>query len=148
VKPLFTIGIRAFAECRTLYRVFFLEHSAKQPLPRAALGKVLLSVMNWFTECRTLGTKKLSAKTCEWQTLVKGGARQRAVSDRSKADGRQPLSRAEGQHSAKMFLCRVPDIWHSAKTSLPSVFFGHSAKLICIFLILSTKLFVVCYYTM
>jgi hypothetical protein len=43
--------------------VFFLGHSVKQPLSRAALGKVLLSVTSWFTECRTLGTEKLSAKT-------------------------------------------------------------------------------------
>jgi hypothetical protein len=32
-------------------------------LPRVALGKVLLSVTSWFTECRTLGIEKLSAKT-------------------------------------------------------------------------------------
>jgi hypothetical protein len=43
--------------------VLFLGQSAKQPLPRAALGKVLLSVTSWFTECKTLGTEKLSAKT-------------------------------------------------------------------------------------
>jgi hypothetical protein len=39
-----TTGIRDFAECRTLCRV--------------------PSVMSWFTECRTLGTGELSAKTC------------------------------------------------------------------------------------
>jgi hypothetical protein len=38
-----TTGIRVFAKCRTLYRVFFVEHSAKAALPRAALGKVPLS---------------------------------------------------------------------------------------------------------
>jgi hypothetical protein len=42
----------------------FVGHSAKEVLPRAALGEVLLSVTSWFTECRTLGTGKLSAKTC------------------------------------------------------------------------------------
>jgi hypothetical protein len=75
-----TIGIRVFAECRTLCRVHIVGHSTKDALPRAALGKVLLSVTSWFTECRTLG---------------KGGARQRAVNGRPKADGRQPLPRAE-----------------------------------------------------
>jgi hypothetical protein len=39
-----TTGIRAFAKCRTLCRVPFLGHSAKMALPRAALGKVQLSV--------------------------------------------------------------------------------------------------------
>jgi hypothetical protein len=43
--------------------VLFLGHSAKQALPRATLGKVLLSVTSWFIECMTLGTEKLSAKT-------------------------------------------------------------------------------------
>jgi hypothetical protein len=33
-------------------------------LPRAALGKVRLSVTSWFTECRTLGTGPHSTKTC------------------------------------------------------------------------------------
>ena len=60
----FTTGIRAFAECRTLCRVPFLGHSAKTALPRAALGKVRLSVTSLFTERRTLGTGPHSAKTC------------------------------------------------------------------------------------
>jgi hypothetical protein len=59
-----TTGIQDFAECRTLCRVPFVGYSAKEALPRAALGEVLLSVTSWFTECRTLGTGKLSAKTC------------------------------------------------------------------------------------
>jgi hypothetical protein len=79
---------------------------------------------------KTLGKDKFA----EWQTLGKGGTRQRAVSGRSKADGRQPLPRAEGRHWAKWFLCRVPNTWHSAKNSLPGVFCGHSAKHIFIFL--------------
>jgi hypothetical protein len=58
-----TTGIRAFAECQTLYRVLFLGHSAKKPLPRAAFDKVLLSVTSSFTKCRTLGTETHSAKT-------------------------------------------------------------------------------------
>jgi hypothetical protein len=42
----------------------FVRHSAKQALPRAAIGKVRLSVTSLFTECRTLGTGHHSAKTC------------------------------------------------------------------------------------
>jgi hypothetical protein len=72
--------------------------------------------------------------TRQRETLGKGGARQKAVSGRPKADDRQSLPRAEG--------------WHSAKDSLPSVFSRHSTKYIFIFLILSPKLFVVCSYTM
>jgi hypothetical protein len=80
--------------------------------------------------------------------VCKGGARQRAVSGRPKADGRQSLPRAKGWHSAKSLLCRVPTSGHSAKDPLPSVFSRHSTKYISIFLILSPKLFVVCSYTM
>jgi hypothetical protein len=58
-----TTGIWAFAECQALCRVLFLGHSAKKPLPRAALSKVLLSVTSSFTECRTLGTETHSVKT-------------------------------------------------------------------------------------
>jgi hypothetical protein len=60
----FTTGIQDFAECRTLCRVYFVGHSSKATLPRAALGEFLLSVTSWFTECRTLGTGELSVKTC------------------------------------------------------------------------------------
>jgi hypothetical protein len=42
--------------------VLFVGHSAKKPLPSAALGKVVRSVKSLFTECRTLGTAKHSAK--------------------------------------------------------------------------------------
>jgi hypothetical protein len=45
-----------------LCRVLFVGHSAKKPLSSAALGKVLLSVNNVFTESRTLGTDVHSAK--------------------------------------------------------------------------------------
>jgi hypothetical protein len=69
----------------------------------------------------------------ECETLDKGGARQRAVSGRPKADDRQSLPRAGGWHSTKSLLCRVPNIGHSAKYSLPSVFSSHSAKYIFIF---------------
>jgi hypothetical protein len=58
-----TTGIRAFAECRRLCRVLFIGHSSKMTLSSAALGKVLCSVKSLFTECRTLGIEKQSAKT-------------------------------------------------------------------------------------
>jgi hypothetical protein len=47
-----------------LCRVPFVGHSAKAALSRAALGEFLLSITSWFTECRTLDTEELSAKTC------------------------------------------------------------------------------------
>jgi hypothetical protein len=117
-----TTGIRGFAECRTLCRVPFVGHSAKRDLSRAARGKVRLSVTSLFyrvqdTRHRTALAKDMFA---ECQTLGKESARQRAVSGRSKADGRHSLPRAEGWHSAKRILCRVPNIWHSAKQALPS----------------------------
>jgi hypothetical protein len=43
--------------------MLFIEHSTKKTLPSAALGKVLCSVKSLFTECRTLGIEKHSAKT-------------------------------------------------------------------------------------
>jgi hypothetical protein len=57
-----TTRICGFAECSALCQVLFLGHSAKNALSSAALGKVLLSVNNTFTESRTLGTEILSAK--------------------------------------------------------------------------------------
>jgi hypothetical protein len=59
----YTTGIRLFAECLALCRVFFfVGHSTKKSLPSAALGKVLLSATTTFTESRTLGIGKHSAK--------------------------------------------------------------------------------------
>jgi hypothetical protein len=52
-----------YREYRRLCRVLFIGHSAKTRLPSAALGKVLHLVKIFFTECRTLGTTKHSAKT-------------------------------------------------------------------------------------
>jgi hypothetical protein len=46
-----TTGIRGFAECRSLCRVPFVGHSAKNGLPSAALGKVRRSAKSPFTEC-------------------------------------------------------------------------------------------------
>jgi hypothetical protein len=128
----------------------FVRHSAKKALPSAALGKVRLSAKSPFY--RVLNTRHRAAlgkdKFAECQTLGKGGSRQRAVSGRPRADGRQSLPRANGWHSAKSLLYQVPHSRHSAKHSLPSVISRHSAKYIFIFLILSPKLFVVCSYTM
>jgi hypothetical protein len=59
-KAAATTGIWVFVECLTFCRVLFIGHSAKKS---AALGKVLRSVKSLFTECRTLGIAKHSAKT-------------------------------------------------------------------------------------
>jgi hypothetical protein len=94
-----------------------------------ALGNKLVYRVQDTRHMRTLGKEMFA----ECQTLGNGGAQQRTVSGRPNADGRQPLPRAEGWHSAKRLLCRVPNIWHSEKDSLPSVFPGHSTKHIFIF---------------
>jgi hypothetical protein len=109
------------------------EHSAQTSLPSVTHSANGVLGKDKFAECHTLG---------------KRGSRQRAVSGRPRADGRQSLPRANGWHSAKMHLCRVPRNRHSAKPTLPSVIARHSAKCIFIFFILSPKLFVVCSYTM
>jgi hypothetical protein len=128
--PLPNAGV--FAECFLLgtrqSRLCREPHSAKYD---ARQSTVLVYRVQDTRHRTTLG-KDLFA---ECQTLGKEGARQRAVSGRHKADGRQPLPRAEGWNSAKRLLCRVPRSWHSA---------NH----IFVFYILATKLFVVCYYTM
>jgi hypothetical protein len=95
----------------SLCRVLFLGHSANKSLSRATLGKVLLSVTSSFTEYRTLDTETHSAKTY----LPSGEHSTKGRHRPSQADGRQPLPTTEGQHSAKRILCRVPNIWHSAK---------------------------------
>jgi hypothetical protein len=124
--------------------VHFIGHSANKALPSAAFGKVLLSVKSSFTECGTLGTEKHSAKT--GLPSGKHSAKGRQLS--SKTDGRQPLPRAEGRHSAKRILCRVPNIWHSAKKVFTECLLWTLGKHIFIFLIFATNLFVVCSYTM
>lgn len=57
-----TIGIRGFAECSSLCRMFFVGHSTKNALASAALGKVSLSATNAFAETRTLDKELYSAK--------------------------------------------------------------------------------------
>jgi hypothetical protein len=65
-----------------LSRVHSFGHSAKMALPSAALGKVLLSVLTAFTESRTLGKERHSAKTIlpSAKHSANDGARQRTVS--------------------------------------------------------------------
>jgi hypothetical protein len=127
IEVCITTGIRAFAECLTLCRVHFIGHSANQALPSAALGKVLLSVKSSFTECGTLGTERHSSKT----DLPSGNTRQRLRSAKglqrpSKADGRQPLPRAGTRQKGFFAECHISGTRQIR--SLPSVFFGHSAK--------------------
>jgi hypothetical protein len=129
------------AFCRALGKEGFTESRTRQS---PALGNELIYRVQDTRHRTTLGKDMFA----ECQTLGKEGSRQRAISGRPKADGRQPLPRAEAWHSAKRLLCRVPNTGHSAKNSLPSVFYRHSANHIFVFYILATKLFVVCSYTM
>jgi hypothetical protein len=112
---------------RALGKDDFAERRTRQS---STLGKDLIYRVQDTRHSQALG------KDCfaESQTLGKDGSRQRAVS------GRLQLMTVS--------LCRVPNIWHSAKDALPSVFSTHSAKYIFIFFILSPKLFVLCSYTM
>jgi hypothetical protein len=58
-----------------------IAYSANKSLPSFAFGKVLLSVTTAFTESRTLGTGRHSAKTSLPSAKhSKVGVRQRAVS--------------------------------------------------------------------
>jgi hypothetical protein len=129
--------------CRVLY-------SLSSAFCRAQLCRVPHSVKLGSRQRAPLPSAEHSAQDDTRQSLVcrVSNTRQRAVSGRPKADGRQSLPRADGWHSAKRLLCRVPHSRHSAKHSLPSVISRHSAKYIFIFLILSLKLFMVCSYTM
>jgi hypothetical protein len=127
--------------CRALDKEGFAESRTRQS---QALGNELIYRVQDTRHRTTLGKDMFA----ECQTLGKEGARQRVVSGCPKTDGRQPLPRAEDSHSAKRLLCRVPSTGHSAKNSLPSVFYRHSANHIFVFYILATKLFVVCSNTM
>jgi hypothetical protein len=100
------------AFCRALGKGGFTESRTRRS---PALGNELVYRVQDTRHRKTLGKDMFT----ECQTLGKGGARQRAVSDRPKANGHQPLPRAKGRHSAK--------------NSLPSVFSGHSANHIFIF---------------
>jgi hypothetical protein len=95
------------AFCRALGKEVFAESRTRQS---PALGKELLYRVQDTRHRNTLGKDMFA----ECQTLGKCGARQRAISGRPKADGRQPLPRAAD--------------WHSAKNSLPSVNSRHSTN--------------------
>jgi hypothetical protein len=97
---------------RTLGKADFAERRTQQS---PTLGKDLIYRVQNTRYSQALG------KNCfaESQTLGKDGSRQRAVS------GRLQLTAVS--------LCRVPNIGHSAKDTLPSVFSRHSAKYIFIF---------------
>jgi hypothetical protein len=91
------------AFCRALGKGGFAESRTWR---NPALGNELVYRVQDTRHRQTLGKDMFA----ECQTLSKGGARQRAVSGHPKADGRQPLPKAEGRHSAKRLLCRVPNI--------------------------------------
>jgi hypothetical protein len=118
MKNSITTGIRAFAECHALCRVLFSRALDKEAFAESrtrqspALGNELVYRVQDTRHRNTLGKDIFD----ERRTLDKGGARQRAVSGRLKLTA--------------VNLCRVPNIWHSAKISLPS---GHSAKHMFIF---------------
>ena len=112
---------------RALGKADFAERRTRQ---RPALGKELIY--------RVQDTRHSEAldKECfvERQTLDKDGSRQRAVS------GRLQLT--------VVSLCRVSNIWHSAKRVFTECLPWTLDKAFFIFFILATKLFVVCSYTM
>jgi hypothetical protein len=73
---------------RALGKAAFAESRTRQS---PALGNKMVYQVQDTRHRKTLDKDTFA----EWQTLGKSGSRQRAVSDRSKADGRQPLPRAE-----------------------------------------------------
>jgi hypothetical protein len=85
--PLPEFGILQSAFCRALGKGGFAESRTRRT---TALGNELVCRVQDTRHRRTLG----KAMFAECQTLGKGGARQRAVNDRPKADGHQPLPRA------------------------------------------------------
>jgi hypothetical protein len=104
------------AFCRALSKEGFAESRTRQS---SALGNEPLYRAQDARHRTTLGKDMFA----ECLTLDKEGARQTAVSDRPKADGRQPLPRAEDWHSAKWLLCRVSNTGHSQRTlyRVPSI---------------------------
>jgi hypothetical protein len=113
----------------------FVGHSAKQALPRAALGKVRLSATSLFTECWTLGTGPHSAKVALGKGSSVAVLKLMAVSlcREPRFGTQQRVFFAECQilGTRQRTLCRV-----SSLDTRQSIFF-----------ILSPKIFVVCSYT-
>jgi hypothetical protein len=114
-----------FAECRWLYRVLFIGHSAKSTLPRAALGRVLRSVKSLFTECRALDTAKHSANTV--LPSVKHSANMalgKGSLAPSTTDGRQSLPSVKYLALGKESLCRVSYV-DTRQSIFLFFYFGH-----------------------
>jgi hypothetical protein len=76
------LPVKLESSCTTVIRLFvgcfFVGHSAKTSLPIVALGKVTLSVTTTFTESRTLGIDRHSAK----RSLPSVNARQKTTLDK------------------------------------------------------------------
>jgi hypothetical protein len=87
---------------RALGKEDFAERRTRQS---PALGNELVCRVQDTRHRRTLG----KAMFAECQTLVKGGARQSAVSGRHKADGRQPLPRADTRQRCLFTECQILD---------------------------------------
>jgi hypothetical protein len=90
-----TTGICAFTECQPLCRVLFsalgkAAFAESRTRQSPTLGNELVYPVQDTRYRKTLDKDAFA----EWQTLGKEDSRQRAVSGRSKADGRQPLPRA------------------------------------------------------
>ena len=113
---------RGYYQNLWLCRVLFVQHSAKKSLPCAALGKVLLSVTTTFTESKTPGTEKHSAKTplSSAQHSANDNSRQRVVNHRLK------LTVIIFVESRVLALGKP--VRHSAEQALPSAPAGHSTK--------------------
>jgi hypothetical protein len=129
--------------------VFFVGHLAKKSLSSATLGKVLLSVTIMFTESKTLGTGKHSVKTSlpSAKHSANGNARQRAVNCRLK------LTVVIFAESRVLALDKEASLSSAPRLTLGRASFAEClpwtlGKVYFYFIILPTKLFVVCCYTM
>jgi hypothetical protein len=119
---------------RALGKEDYVESRTRQ---NPALGKELVY---WVRDTRHRGTLD---KHCfaERQTLGKDGTRQRAVSGRLKQTAVSLCRGPKAGTRQRGFFAESQISGTRQRRSLPSVFFGHSAKHIFIFLILATKLF-------
>jgi hypothetical protein len=118
-RTIITTGIRAFAEC------FF--SSTQQSL---ALGNELVYRVQDTRHRKTLDKDMFA----EWQTLGKGGARQRAINGRLKLTA---ISLCRGLRAGT----RQSPLYRVCSLDIRQSIF-------LFFLFLATKLFVVCSYTM
>jgi hypothetical protein len=98
-------------------------------------AKIFFNFKIMFAECQIAGTRQrrlCRVSTDRYSTKICSSF----------------FAECQGDGTRQSLLCRVSTGWHSTKLSLPSVISKHSAKYIFIFLILVTKFFVVCSYTM